>query len=176
MGRYVLGVIKCLISPHLLPRLRVFSCCPCGRPLPCWQLFRIRVDCVGKVCCSVSPCVAYELVALALAPVSCVSRTVRLFSISRVLTDSRGCARSRIAPIAGSACNLSLLRFSSRMTFRRSSSVTGRRCFIASRASRLEHRVRPPSPRAVRIVYTSRLAISRILAFLLVAMFFGFLK
>ena len=134
------------------------------------------VDCVRKVCRPASSCVAYELVALVLALVSFVSRAVRSSSISRALPDSRGCARSRNVPIAGSIFTLSLFRFASRMTFRSSSSVTGRQCAIASRARRSELRIQPPSPCDVRIVYASCLYISRILAFLLDAMLFGFLK
>ena len=165
-----------LILSHFLLHLRVFSRCPCGHPLPCWQQFRIRVSCVGKVCCSASSCVAYELVASVLVLVSCVSHAARPFSISRAFPDYRGCARSRNVPIVGLIFTLSLLRLASCRTFWSSSSVAGSNCFIASRASRSGHRAHPPSPFDVRIVYTSCLDISRILAFLLVAVFSGFPK
>ena len=53
-----------------------------------------------------SSCVAFELVALVLIMVSFVSRAVRSFSITRALSDSNGCARSRNVPRVGLICAL----------------------------------------------------------------------
>ena len=128
------------------------------------------------ICCSASSCSTCELIVLAMAPVSCVSCSMRSFKVSRLSQDSRGCARSANVPLVGSLCALSFLRFSPCRTLRCSSSLMGRKCFIASCASRSDHRIMSLSSCDVRIAFTSFRAISRILARWFVAMFSGFLK